>query len=72
VLDAAGLDGSRLVAAAPGKKEALIRQTQEAVDRGAFGAPAFFVGEELFTGNDRMDFVEEALRRAAGAPTARP
>lgn len=72
VLDAAGLDGSRLVAAAPGKKEALIRQTQEAVDRGAFGAPAFFVGEELFTGNDRMDFIEEALRRAAGAPAHRP
>lgn len=64
ILSAAGLDGPALVAAAPGEKEALTRQTQEAVDRGAFGAPAFFVGGELFVGNDRMDFVEEALRRA--------
>jgi 2-hydroxychromene-2-carboxylate isomerase len=67
VLDAAGLPGARLVAAAPGEKEALVRSTQEAVDRGAFGAPAFFVGQEMFVGNDRMDFVEEELRRAAAA-----
>jgi 2-hydroxychromene-2-carboxylate isomerase len=64
VLSAAGLDGPGLVEAAPGEKEALIRQTQEAVERGAFGAPAFFVEQELFVGNDRMDFVEEALRAA--------
>jgi 2-hydroxychromene-2-carboxylate isomerase len=63
VLTAAGLDGPGLVEAAPGEKETLARQTQEAVERGAFGAPAFFVGTELFVGNDRMDFVEEALRR---------
>ncbi len=62
VLTAAGLPGPRLVEAAPGEKEALARQTQEAVDRGAFGAPTFFVGQELFLGNDRMDFLEEALR----------
>jgi 2-hydroxychromene-2-carboxylate isomerase len=61
-----GLDGPALVAAAPDHKEALTRQTQEAIDRGAFGAPAFFVGEEMFIGNDRLDFVEEALRAAAG------
>jgi 2-hydroxychromene-2-carboxylate isomerase len=41
-----------------------VAQTDEAVKRGAFGAPAFFVGEELFIGNDRLDFVEDALRRA--------
>ncbi len=61
----AGLDGAALLAAAPGYKEALMRQTQEAIDRGAFGAPAFFVGDQLFVGNDRLDFVEEALRAAA-------
>ncbi|MAK20901.1 MAG: disulfide bond formation protein DsbA, partial [Alcanivorax sp.] len=27
-----------------------------------FGAPTFFVGEEMFFGQDRLDFVEEALR----------
>jgi 2-hydroxychromene-2-carboxylate isomerase len=59
-----GLDGPAIVAAAPRFKEALARSTQEAVDRGAFGAPTFFVGGEMFVGNDRLEFVEEALRRA--------
>ncbi len=62
VLTEAGLDGAALVAAAPSYKEALLKQTQEAIDRGAFGAPLFFVGEQLFVGNDRLDFVEEALK----------
>ncbi len=60
----AGLDGAALVAAAPSYKEALVKQTQDAIDRGAFGAPACFVGDQLFIGNDRLDFVEEALRAA--------
>jgi 2-hydroxychromene-2-carboxylate isomerase len=60
--DAVGLDGAALVAAAPGFKEALVRNTAEAVERGAFGAPTFFVGQDLFVGNDRLDFVEAALR----------
>jgi len=64
ILSAAGLDGPGLVEAAPGLKETLVKQTQEAVERGAFGAPTFFVGSELFVGNDRMDFVEEALTAA--------
>jgi 2-hydroxychromene-2-carboxylate isomerase len=64
VLDEAGLDGAALVAAAPQYKEALIKQTQELVDRGGFGGPTFFVGEELFIGNDRLEFVEEALKAA--------
>ncbi len=64
VASSVGLDGAALVAAAPAFKEHLVRQTQEAVDRGAFGAPTFFVRGELFTGNDRLDFVEEALRQA--------
>ncbi len=59
-----GLDGTALVAAAPEHKAALAAQTDEAVRRGSFGAPTFFVGEELFVGNDRLDFVEEALRAA--------
>jgi 2-hydroxychromene-2-carboxylate isomerase len=66
VLEAAGLDGQRLVAAAPDHKAALIAQTDEAVQRGAFGAPTFFAGPEMFVGNDRLDFVEEALRRGSG------
>jgi len=62
ILSEAGLDGAALVAAAPSMKEALTAQTQEAVDRGTYGAPTFFVGTELFVGNDRLDFVEEALK----------
>jgi 2-hydroxychromene-2-carboxylate isomerase len=62
-----GLDGAALVAAAQGFKEALIRNTSEAVERGAFGAPALFVGQELFIGNDRLEFAAEALRQAAAA-----
>ncbi len=48
----------------PAVKQALIDTTEEAVRRGAFGAPSFFVGDQLFFGNDRLPFVEQALRRA--------
>jgi 2-hydroxychromene-2-carboxylate isomerase len=34
----------------------------EAIERGVFGAPAFFVGDEMFWGNDRLHFVEAALK----------
>lgn len=50
-------------AAAPEAKQALVAATTEALERGVFGAPAFFVGEEMFWGNDRLHFVEEALQR---------
>jgi len=46
-------------------KQQLRVNADEAVGRGAFGAPTFFVGDEMFWGNDRLDFVEEALRRLA-------
>jgi 2-hydroxychromene-2-carboxylate isomerase len=42
-------------------KEKLRANTNEAISRGAFGAPTFFVGDAMFWGNDRMNFVEEAL-----------
>jgi 2-hydroxychromene-2-carboxylate isomerase len=45
-------------------KDALRRNTDEAVARGAFGAPTFFVGERMFFGNDRLMFVERALSEA--------
>jgi len=47
-------------------KDRLRANTDEAVQRGAFGAPAMFVGEQLFWGNDRLHFVEAALKK----PTA--
>jgi 2-hydroxychromene-2-carboxylate isomerase len=49
-------------------KEKLKAVTDEAVARGVFGAPTFFVqtpdGEEMHFGQDRLDFVEDALKRA--------
>jgi len=42
-------------------KDALKKNGEEAVARGAFGAPTFFVGDEMFVGNDRLAFVERAL-----------
>jgi 2-hydroxychromene-2-carboxylate isomerase len=44
-------------------KAQLIANTDEAVARGAFGAPSCFVGNELFFGQDRLDFVREAAGR---------
>jgi 2-hydroxychromene-2-carboxylate isomerase len=66
VIAKAGLDPGPLLAAAATEplKERLKANTAEAVARGAFGAPTFFVGDEMFFGNDRLDFVEEALRSA--------
>ncbi|MGG7675288.1 2-hydroxychromene-2-carboxylate isomerase [Pseudomonas sp. WC2] len=44
-------------------KTALKDNTETAVKRGVFGAPSMFVGSQLFFGQDRLDFVEEALRQ---------
>jgi 2-hydroxychromene-2-carboxylate isomerase len=40
----------------------LDSETQAAAMRGVFGAPTMFVGDQMFFGNDRLDFVAEALR----------
>ena len=63
VLEQAGLDAQGLLAATqdPEVKAALISNTEEAVSRGAFGAPTMYIGEEMFFGQDRLDFVEERL-----------
>jgi 2-hydroxychromene-2-carboxylate isomerase len=65
VLSAAGFDPTefeRLVND-DAAKERLKSTTEEAVKRGVFGAPTFFVGQEMHFGQDRLDFVAEALRR---------
>ena len=64
ILRAAGLDPAefeRLVND-DGVKERLKGITEEAIRRGAFGAPTFFIGEEMHFGQDRLDFVAEASR----------
>ena len=46
-------------------KENLRSITQEAMDRGVFGSPTFFLGEDMYFGNDRLVLLEEAMRQAA-------
>lgn len=43
-------------------KDALRRNTDDAIERGAFGAPTFFVNGQMFVGNDRLAFVERAAK----------
>ena len=63
VLKAAGFDPEKLLAltADPEVKERLKALTQEAVARGVFGAPTCFVDGNMYWGQDRLDFVQEAL-----------
>ena len=63
VLTDAGLDPEELMKRIGQQtvKDQLIANTEEAVNRGVFGAPTFFVGEHMFFGQDRLDFVAEAL-----------
>jgi 2-hydroxychromene-2-carboxylate isomerase len=65
-LTRAGFDAQALVALASEQatKDALKAATQAAVERGVFGAPTFFVGDQMFWGQDRMGFVREALQMA--------
>ena len=63
VLTDAGLDSAELMERIGQQtvKDQLIGNTEQAVKRGVFGAPTFFVGEQMFFGQERLDFVTEAL-----------
>ena len=63
VLQEAGFDPTEFMSLVtdPAVKERLKSNTEEAVKRGVFGAPTFFVGGEMFWGQDRLLFVEKAL-----------
>ena len=58
-----GMDAAALAAAAQSDavKAEYAGYTQEAIDRGVFGAPSYIIGEEIFWGQDRLDFVERSL-----------
>jgi 2-hydroxychromene-2-carboxylate isomerase len=62
-LNQSGLDGAKLLARAqqPDVKAKLIENTQSAVERGAFGSPTFFVGNEMFFGKEQLREVEEMV-----------
>ncbi|MGA9865267.1 MAG: 2-hydroxychromene-2-carboxylate isomerase [Acetobacteraceae bacterium] len=65
LIENAGLDAAALMALAaePRWSEQRLRDTQAALARGVFGAPSYVIGEEIFWGQDRLEFVE---RRLAG------
>ena len=59
----AGFDAPRFeeLVQDPEIKERLLANTQRSVERGTFGSPTFFVGDEIFFGKDRLRDVEELL-----------
>lgn len=64
VLTKAGIDVTDFMAriSETEAKARLKATTEEAVARGVFGAPSFFVNDEMFFGQDRLSFVEAALK----------
>jgi 2-hydroxychromene-2-carboxylate isomerase len=62
-LTTSGLDATKLLARSqePEVKAKLIENTQAAVERGAFGSPTFFVGNEMFFGKEQLREVEEMV-----------
>jgi 2-hydroxychromene-2-carboxylate isomerase len=66
----AGLDAGALLEeiATPAVKQALRENTEELIERGGFGSPTMFVdGDDMYFGNDRLELVAAALRRAGDA-----
>jgi 2-hydroxychromene-2-carboxylate isomerase len=63
VLTEHGFDAQEVLALANDDtvKSALKEKTEQAIQRGVFGAPSMFVGKQLFFGQDRLEFVREAL-----------
>lgn len=61
----AGFDGAKLLERTqdPEVKAILASNTQAAVDRGVFGVPTFFIGDEMFFGKERLSQVEEEISR---------
>ena len=68
-LNQAGLPAAELtdLSTVPENKQALIQLTETAVSRGAFGAPSFLVGEELFFGKDKLRDAEEGYVEQKGS-----
>lgn len=66
-LEESGIDAARILARIQDQdvKDALLRNTEASVARGSFGAPTFFVGDEMYFGKDRLRDLEEAITRAA-------
>jgi len=68
-----GVDIDRLIARAQQDdvKKGLIDRTTDAVNRGAFGSPTFFVGKEMFFGKDQLRDVEESIVEQTSQPVSK-
>jgi 2-hydroxychromene-2-carboxylate isomerase len=68
IADGGGLDGETVLNSA--RQESTLnefdRYTDEAQERGVFGSPFYIVGDELFWGQDRLEFLESLLARSTG------
>ncbi|OAN78651.1 disulfide bond formation protein DsbA [Sulfitobacter sp. EhC04] len=64
-LTEAGLDAAALIAKSqdPEVKQELVQATQEAVERGAFGSPTFYVDDEMYFGKDRLHMVVAEIEK---------
>ena len=71
VFKSSGVDIERLMARAQQDdfKKRLVELTTDAVARGAFGSPTFFVGNEMFFGKDQLRDVEEEIMTQKGQMT---
>ena len=67
VWQSAGLDAAGLAEAIQTQpvKDALLQNTQQGADRGAFGVPTFFVGDEMFFGKERIIQIEQMLQSSS-------
>jgi 2-hydroxychromene-2-carboxylate isomerase len=64
-LDGAGFDGAGILAGIQEQsvKDELLANTNASVERGTFGSPTFFVGDEIFFGKDRLEAVEAEIEK---------
>ncbi len=68
VAAAAGLDETAFLAGIndDAVKQRLFDGTDEAIARGVFGSPTFFLnGDDMYFGNDRLELIRAAIARAA-------
>jgi 2-hydroxychromene-2-carboxylate isomerase len=73
IVNGVGLDGDAIVTAAKQIEitSELDRYTSEAQERGVFGSPFYILGDEIFWGQDRLEFLEHSLARRCGLRPAR-
>ena len=67
-LNSSGFDGASIAEQTqdPEIKAALMSNTEQAVERGAFGIPTIYVGDEMFFGKERLGQVEDEIMKAKG------